>query len=135
MTEENGLESSLVSESAINSDIFIIFLEGLRRRFHQRPLSLFMDQLQVHKAKAVQPAYERLNITPVFNVGYSPEFNPIEAVFSKVKYAFCRQRLNCLVNNIGFNADREISAALMSISQEHCAACTRKSLHLLEKAS
>ena len=90
-----------------------------------------MDQLQVHKANLVKPFYKVLDIKPVYNIGYSPEFNPIEAVFSKVKYNFSRKRLNCLVNKIGFNADREIKAALRSITQEHCAACVRKSLMLL----
>lgn len=41
-----------------------------------------MDQLAVHKSKEVRPVYEELGITPIFNIGYSPEFNPIEAVFS-----------------------------------------------------
>ena len=71
----------------------------------------------------------------MFNVGYSPEFNPIEAVFSKVKARFNSQRLNCLVNKIGFNADKEIIAAFKAITKEHCSACVRKSRHLLERAS
>ena len=131
MTEENGLEQALISESAINAEVFIKFLNGLRRRLGQAPIALFMDQLKVHKARSVLPIYETLNIRPVFNVGYSPEFNPIEAVFSKVKSQFCRKRLNCLVNKIGFNADNEIKEALKSITQEHCASCTRKGLNLL----
>jgi transposase len=64
-----------------------------------------MDNLAVHKHREVQLEYEKLNITPVFNVSYSPEFNPIEAVFSKVKSIYNQKRLNCLVNKIGFNAD------------------------------
>ena len=131
MTEEDGLESALICESAINADIFIKFLKGLRRRFDQIPLALFMDQLKVHKAKLVVPVYETLNILPVFNVGYSPEFNPIEAVFSKIKFQFCRKRLNCLVNKIGFNADNQIKTALNTIKKDHCASCVRKSLILL----
>ena len=53
-----------------------------------------------------------MNIKPVWNVGYSPQFNGCEAVFSKVKYQYAKNRLNALVNKIGFNADREINAAL-----------------------
>ena len=41
-----------------------------------------MDQLKVHKAHQVKPFYIELDIEPVYNVGYSPEFNPIESVFS-----------------------------------------------------
>ena len=67
-----------------------------------------MDNLAVHKHREVQLEYTKLDITPVFNVAYSPEFNPIEAVFSKVKSIFSQKRLNCLVNKIGFNDDKTI---------------------------
>ena len=81
----------------------------------------------MHKARLVKPTYRELDILPVYNVGYSPAFNPIEAVFSKVKYNFSRNRLHNLVNKVGFNADRQIKAALKKVTQEHCAACARKS--------
>lgn len=135
MTEEQGLIYSLVCAKAIDGETFIEFLHGLRRKIRQRPLAIFMDQLRVHKARIVMPSYDNLNIKPVFNIGYSPEFNPIEAVFSKVKSKYSRSRLNCLVNKIGFNSDREIRLALESVTQEHCSACVRKSFHLLIRAS
>ena len=90
-----------------------------------------MDRLAVHKSNEVKDWWTKLNIKPVFNVSYSPEFNPIEAVFSKVKRQFNSQRLNNLVNKIGFNADKEIDAAFKLIKVDHCAACVRKSLFLL----
>ena len=71
---------------------------------------------------------------PILNVGYSPEFNPIEAVFSRVKAVFNQKRLNCLVNKIGFNGDETIKLAFKAVSQDHCASCVRKSRHLLERA-
>ena len=69
----------------------------------------------------MQPWDEKLNITPVFNVAYSPEFNPIEAAFSKVKRIFNQRRLNCLVNKIGFNADKEINKALNGKNHQNSA--------------
>ena len=89
----------------------------------------------MHKSRDVQPEYDRLNIRPIYNVGYSPELNPIEAVFSKVKAIFCRDRLSSLVNKTGFNFDRAITAAFGAVTPEHCAACVRKSRHLLECAA
>ncbi len=90
-----------------------------------------MDRLNVHKANSVKPWYPKLGITPCFNARYSPETNPIEAVFSKVKAIFSRKRVNCLVNREAFDMDNEIKAAFRTITPEHCAACVRKSLHLL----
>ena len=41
-----------------------------------------MDNLSVHKTRETMVAYERLNIIPVFNLAYSPDYNPIELIFS-----------------------------------------------------
>ena len=93
-----------------------------------------MDNASIHRAREVKPTYHELKITTVFNVAYSPEFNPIEAVFSKIKRLFNRQRLNHLANKKGFNFDRTIKQSFKAITPEHCSACVRKSLFLLEKA-
>ena len=134
MTAEQGMCLCLIHQKAIDAQDFVAFLRRLRTKLGNRPIALFMDQLPVHKSRVVRPEYDRLNITPVYNVGYSPELNPIEAVFSKVKAVFSRERLNSLVNKIGFNFDRSIMAAFKLISQAHCASCVRKSRHLLERA-
>ena len=70
-----------------------------------------MDNLPVHKSNIVKPLYDSLNIMPIYNVSYSPELNPIEAVFSKVKAIFNRQRLNHLVNKTDFDAVKAIRRA------------------------
>jgi len=95
------------------------------------PLALFMDNLAVHIALDVQPFYSNLDIVQIKNVGYSPQFNPIESTFSKVKALFNRVRLNCLVNRIGFNFERTIKAAFSVITSKHCANCVRMSFRLL----
>ena len=116
MTAENGLGNITIHSQAINSADFIDFLSKLRNKYAKRSIALFMDQLAVHKSREVRPWYEKLDITPVYNVAYSPEFNPIEAAFSKVKRIFNQRRLNCLVNKIGFNADNTIKFAFKAVS-------------------
>ena len=76
-----------------------------------------------------------LDIKPIFNVGYSPEFNPIERVFSKVKRRFNAKRLADLVNKRGFNFDRTITAAFKEVTVGNCANCVQKSYGLLEQAA
>lgn len=119
----------------MNAQDFLAYIKKLRAKSGKKPIALFMDNLMVHKSREVKEWYSKLNIKPIYNVSYSPEFNPIEAVFSKVKARFAEQRLNDLVNKRGFNADREIEAAFKTITADHCAACVRKSLFLLERAS
>lgn len=82
----------------------------------------------MHKSKYVRPFYSSLDIIPIFNVGYSPEFNPIESVFSQVKRVFCRERLNKLVNSEEFDANKAIRAAFNKVSRETVAACIKKSM-------
>ena len=135
ITEQEGVSRCQVYSRAITGEDFAAFLLKLRARYRKRKLAVFMDQLSVHKElEHVQPIYVEHKITPIFNVAYSPEFNPIEAVFSKVKAIFNQRRLNCLVRKIGFNADETIRIAFNRISRDHCTACMRKSMHLLEKA-
>ena len=135
MTAERGMGLCLIHMQAVDADDFVAFLRKLRAKLGRRHIALFMDQLPVHKSRDVQPEYSRLDITPVYNVGYSPELNPIEAIFSKVKAVFCRERLNNLVNKTGFNFERTITAAFRAITPEHCAACVRKSRHLLRRGT
>ena len=131
ITEERGVNLIRIQEQAGNAEDFLVYLKALRAKYGKRPITLFMDRLNVHKANSLKPWYPNLDITPCFNARYSPETNPIEAVFSKVKAIFSRKRVNCLVNRMAFDMDNEIRAAFRTITPEHCAACVRKSLHLL----
>jgi len=90
-----------------------------------------MDQLKVHKAKNVKPIYAAFAITPVYNVGYTPEFNPIESVFSQVKRVFCRERLNKLVNNEEFDTNKTIRSAFSKVTKATIVSCIRKSLNMI----
>ena len=123
------------AEGPIKEPEFCSHINRLRARAGRRPIALMMDNLWVHKRPECRELMGRLNIRPIYNVGYSPEFNPIEAIFSKVKRRFSCQRLQNLVTKVGFNMDTEIEAAFKAVTPAHCAACARKSRHLLERAS
>ena len=41
--------------------------------------------------------YDELDFHVVFNLTYSPDFNPIETLFSKVKLKFLKLKLDYLV--------------------------------------
>ena len=47
-----------------------------------------MDNLSAHKSEKTKVEMSKLGFRFIFNVPYSPEFNPIEFVFSKVKQKF-----------------------------------------------
>ena len=79
----------------------------------------------------MKPIYVELDIVPVFNVGYTPEFNPIESVFSQVKRVFCRERLNKLVNNEEFDTNKMIHNAFSKVTKTTIDACIRKSMNMI----
>ena len=124
VSAENGLELIVTQEMAFKAETFIPFLKQLKR-LNPRPFALFMDQLNVHKGKEVVPWYEKLDIKPIYNVGYSPEFNPIEACFSQVKRLYNRERLNALANDRTWNQTAEIKIAFRQITRDLVRACVR----------
>lgn len=90
-----------------------------------------MDNLTVHKSNAMKQMYTRLNITPLYNVPYQPETNPIEACFSQVKRHFKSKRLNCLVNSKDFDRDATIREAFDQIRPQHVRNNVRRSFNAL----
>ena len=70
----------------------------MRKKLQDEKIYLFVDNLQVHKTKKAMVAYEEFNMVPIFNETYSPDYNPIETIFSQVKHRFKEQRLNRLAN-------------------------------------
>ena len=135
MTVEKGIRLVHIYEHPIKEAEFCAHVSKLRIMAKRRPLALLMDNLWVHKNAEVKELMAKLDIRPIYNVAYSPEFNPIEAVFSKVKYQFKCQRLHNLVTKIGFNMDTEIEKAFKAIKPAHCDACARKSRHLLQRSA
>lgn len=72
ISEETGLETYLIHPRAIKTEEYLQFLEKLKGIYPDERILLFIDNLSVHKTADARAAYERLNITPVFNVPYSP---------------------------------------------------------------
>ena len=98
---------------------FLRYLVDLSRANDKQPFALFMDNLSVHKTNAAKLMYERLQITPLFNIPYQPDLNPIEACFSQVKRHFSSRRLHCLANNLEFDREGAIREAFGQIQVQH----------------
>ena len=81
----NGLTAPLVIDGAITGEIFLAYV-----RQHLAPTLkpgdiVVMDNLGSHKVAGVQEAFEAVGARAVYLPPYSPDFNPIEQVFSKLK--------------------------------------------------
>ena len=124
VSAETGIEMFKTYEYAITQWEFAYFLRALIRK-NDRPLAVMMDNLNVHKTDFVKAVYVAGDIKPIFNVGYSPEFNGIEAVFSQVKRKYNMERLNKLANDMIFDQTTEIRRAFAKIKPEVVRGCIR----------
>ena len=85
---ERGLVTYAIYEDSINGDKFLQFLNRLRDQMGDQEFGLYLDNLSVHKTLDVRQKFKDLNIVPIFNIPYSPDFNGIESYFSLVKTGY-----------------------------------------------
>ena len=72
----------------MNIDKFQEYLAGLRAANPDDKIAIFMDNLSAHTSERSKETMRQLGFRWVYNVPYSPEYNPIEFVFSMVKRNF-----------------------------------------------
>ena len=88
-----GLFAPMVIDGALNGDLF---LKYVRQELvpHLRPGDiLILDNLQTHKVRGVVEALADREAQVLYLPPYSPDLNPIEMAFSKVKNELRRRRL------------------------------------------
>ena len=131
---ERGIEDIQTFTTAVDNDDFIRYLRLLYRH-NKCKIALLMDKLPVHRSNDVRAECERLDIMRIFNVGYSPEYNPIEGVCSLGKRSYTRRRLQKLANGQVFDQTAQVSRAFGLITREVVQGCIRKSMSMLEDFS
>ena len=75
----------MIFDNSVNIIKFKEYLKNLRDLNGDDKISLFLDNFRVHTSKKSKAAMSRLGFRYIFNVPYTPDYNPIESVFSKVK--------------------------------------------------
>ena len=88
ISREKGIEHFHVFEFSVNIDKFLQYLSGLRAANPGVPICLFLDNLSAHTSERAKTAMREHGFRYIYNVPYSPEFNPIEFVFSEIKTNF-----------------------------------------------
>ena len=71
---------------------------ALRRKYKADSISIFMDQLAMHRSLVVQQKIKDLGMRCIFNAPYSPDYNPIEGVFSVAKRKIKQERLKDIMS-------------------------------------
>ena len=81
----DGLCCPLVIDGAVNGDLFVAYVEQQLVPSLRPGDVVVMDNLSSHKRVRVRQAIEGAGCRLLFLPPYSPDFNPIEHAFSKLK--------------------------------------------------
>jgi transposase len=79
------MSAPFVLEGAMNGPMFLAYVKQCLAPTLKRGDIVVMDNLPVHKVAGVQQAIEAVGATLIYLPPYSPDLNPIEMAFSKLK--------------------------------------------------
>jgi transposase len=86
----NGITAPLVLDGSMTGETFLAYVEQCLAPTLMRKDIVIMDNLSAHKVPGIREAIEAAGATLRYLPQYSPDLNPIEMLFSKLK-AFLRK--------------------------------------------
>jgi transposase len=104
-----GMMATMVLDGPINRDAFQAYVEQVLVRELRPGDIVIMDNLSSHKGVAIRQAIEAAGASLLFLPPYSPDFNPIENAFAKLKAllrAAAERTVDALWTTIGSLIDR-----------------------------
>jgi len=81
----DGLTATGVIDGAINGELFVAWVEQVLVPTLRPGDIVIMDNLRAHKVAGVRQAIETASASLLFIPPYSPDLNPIEQAFAKLK--------------------------------------------------
>jgi transposase len=82
---EGGMICPYVLDGAVNGELFVSYVEQHLATALRSGDIVFMDNLPVHKLAGVRAAIEAVGAQLLYLPAYSPDLNPIEMAFAKLK--------------------------------------------------
>jgi transposase len=92
----DGLTAPAVFDGAINGDAFLAYVEQILVPTLRKGDVVIMDNLGSHKVAGVRTAIEAAGAMLLFITPYSPDLNPIEQAFSKLKALLRARKLRTI---------------------------------------
>ena len=112
VSTQRGLFHTHTFATTNNVDTFMPFITTLREKCEGRQCVVVMDNLSVHKTKAVRALFN-VSFRQMFLPPQSCELNPIEKVWNMVKNEWRRTSFMILENN--HKTDEKIADAVRMI--------------------
>lgn len=111
----SGIAAPMTIDGAMDSPAFLAWVEGMLVQTLQRGDIVVMDNLPAHKQPGVRAAIEAAGAQLRYLPPYSPDLNPIEMAFSKLKALLKKAAARTLAELWDAIAD-----ALSLIAPEEC---------------
>ena len=111
----DGIVAPFLIDGAMNGPIFLAYIEQCLAPTLGRRDIVIMDNLPAHKVAGVIEAIEALGASVLYLPSISPDLNPIEQFFSKLK-ALLRQAAERTIPNLC----RRIRLLLRTVCPEEC---------------
>lgn len=86
--DQRGIRCGTTVDGAVNGDVFTAFVRRVLVPTLRPGDIVVMDNLSSHKVAAVREAIQAAGASLWFLPPYSPDFNPIELAFSKLRRLF-----------------------------------------------
>jgi len=113
-----------VLEGAMNGETFKAYVEQFLAPTLKKGDIVFMDNASVHMAEGVEEAIEAKGAILFYLPAYSPDFNPIEQLFAKLK-SMLRKIAAYSLKQTAYTVDslcKAIASSLTEITRSECAA-------------
>jgi len=111
----DGMVAPLVIDGPMDGATFVAYVEQCLAPTLARGEIVILDNLKAHKVSGVEEAIEAVGAKVIYLPQYSPEFNPIEEAFSKIK-ALLRKAAERTIPRL----HRRIAALLAEVSPQEC---------------
>ena len=118
----SGMTAPMVLDGPMNGAAFLAYVEQVLVPTLRPGDIVIMDNLPAHKPSAVRAAIEAAGAELTFLPPYSPDFNPIENAFSKLK-AILRKAAARTIDDLWRVIGEAIDAFTPSECQNYFAAC------------
>lgn len=109
----DGMQAAMTIEGAIDGDVFVTFVEQVLAPTLRAGQVVVMDNLSAHKDARVEAAIVARGGRLLYLPPYSPDFNPIEPAWSKVK-----SYLRAVMARAWDRLAEEVAVALGSITAQ-----------------
>lgn len=110
-----GVQAAMTIDAATDTDVFAAFVEQVLVPTLRPGQVVLMDNLAAHKVGWIVAMIERAGCRVVFLPPYSPDFSPIEPMWSKVK-----QLLRSVAARTIEDLERAVGVALTAITESDC---------------